>query len=519
MKRLHIYIGIMLALLASSCGKEWLKVTPVDNMSGTNYWQTEEDVEMFVRGIYNRFRDATMDMSYFPATGDLRCAPVVINQGSLASGNNEYNWMREIRFNNLKAIFSQYTNWSRDWGYNNDFFGMNQISNWNRMYKVIGTANIAQYELAQIKDGVLTDARKAQYTAEAAFMRNLSYFFLVRTFGDVPYYTEAYHSAALGRTNMLVVLQNIHADMEAHYKNLPWTQTDATEIGNRAMRGSALALMMHINMWLAGFSEANKEQYYSKAAEWGKELMEQNEGSYALLPLESTKEIFKGRTKEGLFEITQNFNYGELFHLSAMYADNFLRYPYKSLISRVTESYLSYQPSFMQKMYPVGAVDQRTEVWFEKENLYATDGRFVVLKTANIFSEEGENNNPDDNQIVFRYADAILLRAEALAELGGAANEAQAITLVNMIRTRAKATLAAGLSGKELKDFIWWERVRELLGEGHYFYDLVRTKKVLDANYCNPIPIDNFYRGAWTWPIDKAALNNNPGMTLNTFWN
>ena len=131
--------------------------------------------------------------------------------------------------------------------------------------------------------------------------------------------------------------------------------------------------------------------------------------------------------------------------------------------------------------------------------------------------EEGEDYNPDDNQIVFRYADAILLRAEALAELG---RDAQAREIVNVVRERAQADLAVTEVGDELKDFIWWERTRELMGEGHFFYDLVRTRKVVNSKYTMaPINVDAFNRGAWTWPIHPDALNNNPYMTLNTYWN
>ncbi|MCA5005913.1 RagB/SusD family nutrient uptake outer membrane protein [Sphingobacterium bovistauri] len=516
MKRIYIYLSIATTLLISSCGKDWLKVVPTDTMTGNNYWQTEEDIKMFIGGLYSNFRIATMNQSFFPSTGDLRAAPIIRNAGSNAS-YDDFNWLDYIRDNNLDAIFSYYSNANkRDWGYKNDFFGFHQIKNWKSFYKVIGAANIAQYELSKLEDGIISEQKKRQYIAEAVFMRNLSYFFLVRLFGDVAYYTDAYYSESLVRTPMLEVLQKVDADVAEHYKDLPWTQTNVTEVGNRPMRGSALALMMHVNMWLAGFSESNKTEYYTRTTVLGKELIEENTGAYDLLPLSRTKEIFKGRTKEGLFEITQNFNYGELFHLSAMYADNFLRYPYKR--PEIVNSYLHYSSNFMLMMYPLGQPDNRKSVWFEEQNLYQPNGRFVFLKTLNVFRAEGEDTNPDDNFIVFRYADAILLRAEALAELGGGANEQEAISLVNRIRNRAGATPISALTGENLKDFIWWERVRELLGEGHFYYDLVRTKKILSGSYCIPISIDAFYKGAWTWPIDQSALNNNPYMTLNTYW-
>jgi len=117
---------------------------------------------------------------------------------------------------------------------------------------------------------------------------------------------------------------------------------------------------------------------------------------------------------------------------------------------------------------------------------------------------------------VFRLADAILLYAEALADLG--TNDGKACELLNRIRTRAGASTLS-LSGDDLKDAIYWERVRELMGEGHYFYDLVRTGKVCDNNYCyHPITRSEFREGAWTWPISKTAQENNTLITLNNYW-
>lgn len=515
MKRFVIYCLAIVTLGVSSCGKNFLNITPIQSLSGNNYWQTKDDVAMFVRGLYSSFRNATMQHAFFPATGDLRCTPFNRNTGS-NSTQEVFNWMSYIKNNDLDGLYAQYRNATRSFNPNDDYFGFLRINNWAHFYNVISKANIAVYEIENLEDGVLSEQDRRQYIAEAVFMRNLSYFFLVRLFGDVPYYTEAYHSSAIPRTPMLEVLTAIDADMAAHYKNLPWTHPDPTEVGNRAMRGAAIALMMHANMWNAGFTDSGKLALYERVAALGKEVMEENGGAYELLPLDQTKDIYKGRTKEGLFEITQNYNYGEMFHLSAMFADNVLRYPYKSL---VPNSYIHYELSFMEDVYPRELADERKSTWFEEEFLYAQSNRFVMIKNINIFVSETEDGNPDDNMIVFRYPDVILMRAEALAELG-TAREAEAIQMVNIVRNRANATILTGLSGEDLKDFIWWERVRELMGEGHFYYDLVRTKKVMNSNYTSvPMPIDAFYRGGWTWPIAKSALDNNPYVTLNNYWN
>ena len=73
------------------------------------------------------------------------------------------------------------------------------------------------------------------------------------------------------------------------------------------------------------------------------------------------------------------------------------------------------------------------------------------------------------NYVVFRLADAILLYAEALEKLG---EQDKALEQLNRIRNRAGATPITMV--ENLNDAIYWERVRELIGEGQYFYDLVR---------------------------------------------
>src|SRR3546814_8242278 len=126
----------------------------------------------------------------------------------------------------------------------------------------------------------------------------------------------------------------------------------------------------------------------------------------------------------------------------------------------------------MMKLFPSNEVDSRRTLWFE--DIYADDGTFMILKYAhNRYASGEEDRNPDNTFLIFRYAGAILLRAEALAELG---RNDEAIAMVNMIRARAQASHYSGGGGADLKNFIFMERSRELIGEGHHYFDFVRTR-------------------------------------------
>ncbi|WP_316790627.1 RagB/SusD family nutrient uptake outer membrane protein [Pedobacter frigoris] len=501
MKRFTYTFLILAAgtLLFSGC-KKFLNVTPIDNLSGNNYWQNQKDVEAFTAGIYNQFRENTLSSAYFATTGDLRCSPAIETAGLGRS------YITKITNNDLRSLLL-----TDD--YYGQIFNYAGITKWNNWYKMVQSANILYVQTDKVES--LSAADRKKYRAEAVFLRNLAYFFMVRQFGDIPYYTKAYNQDPLPRMNMVQVLKNCIADMAAVKEDLPWTYDDPSIVGIRAMRGSAIVLMMHMNMWAAGFDEANKSIYYTDVDKLGAEIMANN--NYALLDIRKTKEIFKGRTKESLFEVLRSLNYGEYStgaYLYNTFTDMVLRYPHKPVPS-ITKSYIYYNSKFINKLYPSGTPDKRAEYWFDPLTLYSTDGKWELLKFVNIFAAEGEDVLPDDDLIVFRLADAILLRAEAQAELG---DDGGARTTVNKIRARAEANPITE-SGKDLKDAIWYERCRELMGEGHYYYDLVRTKKVLDKEYCyHPISIEDFKAGAWAWPIDKSALQDNPYMQLNDFW-
>lgn len=496
------------AVLFSSCGL--MDTTSDEKLSGDEMWDgaTTERVNGFVNSMYTEFRAAAMQKAcYILYSGDLRCAPIE----SYSSGEN---YITDLANNDLNGLREHY---SGDGNVQAD-----GIMSWREFYKVIQSANIL---IAEIGRTSVPKAEAEAFKAEAVFMRSLAYFFLIRNFGDVPYYTDAYHQEPLPRTNMVTVLQAIASDLnqilvddpDAAY--LPWAQVSLDKKAIRGSRGAVLALLMHVNMWLAGFDESHKTSYYEAVVNYGEQLVNQNGGTYTLLPLSQTNTIFRGGSSEGIFEIAQNPSYisgNEVFEFKAVFANEVMCSVYSPAKSTPN---LCYTYDFLTKIYPPSETDDRIDAWFD-ENIYSTlDGapkEILKFENPDIYNDGGALTANAGNQVVFRLADAILLYAEALADLG--TNDGKACELLNRIRTRAGASTLS-LSGDDLKDAIYWERVRELMGEGHYFYDLVRTGKVCDNNYCyHPITRSEFREGAWTWPISKTAQENNTLITLNNYW-
>lgn len=500
MKRLVFAIGMAALLCTSMPGcKKFLETTTVDKESGSSFWQTKADAERFTNNLYGEIADVLLTNSFFLAA-EFRCG--IYRQTTTSRGIWGRPYYDFLVYNDLKGLMKE--------SYWNGFFHFNDIPNWQGYYRVIQSAAILVDRIDDIPESEISATDKRRYKAEAVWVRNFLYFLMVRLYGDVPYYTKPYFNEIIGRTKFTDVLNACIAEMAEYKDDLPWAYSDPKMKAVRPTRGAALVLMMHMNMWNAGFDEGNKDKYYKATIALGKELMEQNGGVHRLLTTSEFRRLYRGGSEEGLFELTQNVNYGEVRGLGYQYLnDNVLEH------ANGGYSYVNYVGKFLEKMYPLGVADKRKDLWFDANTMYR-EGNLVEFRK--FIGNSGSNIAFDGNLIVFRYADAILLAAEANAELG-TSNESEAIRLLNLIRGRAETAPYAGTGGIELKDAIFWERAKEMMGEGHAYYDLVRTHRILNQEYCTaPISQSAFQRGAWTWPIAESALTNNPLMKLNEYW-
>jgi len=508
------YIILFAALVFTSVGcKKLLNVTPIEAQSGNNFWKTREDVEGFTNGIYSRLKSKVGGTPTFFNEDDRAFFPALEIRGNkvnvLSVGNDGTNTFNALTSNNMKFLVAS----------SGRFNGMmKNIMNWKEWYDVVAAANILYVEVDKVSSSSLPEADKKRYKAEAVFLRNLSYMFICKLFGDAIYYTDAYHSTPLGRTSQVTVMNRCIADMIAAKTDLPAFYNDASSNGFRPTKASAVALLMHLNMWAAAWDTGVKTKYYDAVKTLAAEL--DTYSNYKILPITpaNTLKIFKGRSTENLFGILQDFNYGEGFSLPAGFSYYFSRYPYQGTVTK-TQSSMVYQSDYIRKLYPPGSADARITAWFE--NYDAQGGSFQFKKFGNIYSTGSGSAitvTSDDSAIIFRLPDCYLLTAEALAELG---DESGARDFANRVTIAANAPLITQ-SGQDLKDEIYKERCRELIGEGQFFFDLVRTKKVLNSDFTNaPISVANLNAGAWTWPltISAAERSANPNLIGNNFWN
>lgn len=519
-----IITGLLVAVLVlmgtTSCQK-YLTIDPIDRLTGNNFYRSKEDVEANMAFMYAKFFEKIRDSWVMGATGEARSGEIkaTINEGDARTrplDPAERKVVEVLGTNSLlmaihSSTFSDYK--------------LGNITNWEGYYQVIQSANIL---LSKLEEGIpgVSGTEKDRYVAEAKFIRSFTYFWMVRLYGDVVYYTEPYFSQSLPREDMVSVLDKCIADLEPHKEQMPWTHSDPAERGARAGRGSIVALLMHMHAWNASFDGAKREAHYTKVAALGKELIDSKAHRLYDLTEEGWREVSKGRTEESLFEFYRSVNYGDTNWFSEnldnfdirnhyQFWSHFLRWPYLFPRHNKGISAAYFVSDYMNKIYPEGEADNRRDLWID--DITADNGQFALKKFAyNVYTSGNEDGYPDNSIIIFRYSDAILLQAEALAELN---RDGEAINAVNLVRDRAKANPYNGDGGSDLKNFIYLERCRELIGEAHRYFDLIRTKRILNAEWTMaPMNIDQYNRRAWTWPLYEGARAYNPHIVLNEYW-
>lgn len=478
---------ICLLLAAGSC-KKFLEVKPLDTLSGNDFWKTRGDAQKAINGTYALLLDKYT-------------RSILYNVGDFRAGN--WNWFDKT---NLRMLG---TNRMLNTG-NGD--GAEDPRDWLGFYKTIAYANLCIDRIPGIDDPVFSSREKKALVAEARFIRAFVYFIMVRLYGDVPLQMDPYDITLRPREKMLTVLDVCLKDLDACKDDLPLSYDDPTYRAVRATKGAALALMANMNMWSAGFDKANQQQYWTQTAALTKELMDLNQ--YKLLPYtkETFQTIFKGRSEEGIFELSLDANYGGKFH--SLICQWTLHEPYIRSGLGGFKSEITPIIKHMDRMYPRGESDKRFDLWFDDPYSTQNGQSAMFLKFSAI--TDPSTRDYDANFIFFRYAGIILLRAEALADLG---QDPEAIKMLNLVRDRAGAKLYTGSGGNALKDAVFFERERELIGEGHLWYDLIRTGRITDKNITeDALTQDQFDKGAWTWPIADAAVSNNPLITKNQYW-
>jgi starch-binding outer membrane protein, SusD/RagB family len=475
---------ILLIVLPSACN-ELLTEEPKDRISTDAFFQTAADAKAAIAAAYRPLSTQALwginlQWSLNAATDESRVGPEEENP-------------------NIVAL-TQLT-----WTTTNPYVAGSNASGgtWAGLYQMITRANLV---LEKVPTIAMDETAKNQILAEAKFLRALGYFYLVRLYGDVPLVRTSAEQLELGpRTPQTEVFAQIVKDANEAEAALPanWPTIDK----GRATKGSAQALLAEQYIW---------RKDWPNAATAAKKVIDG--GQYGLQPnyINAFLPGSQNRNEEVFAAQSSSATGAPAIDIAAW------EYP-RNMNPNSNGGWGTWQPlqSFIDS-YPAG--DYRKEVSFFTSGVAPNGQTVTFLPHVYKYRPTARPGQQDVNWPIYRYADVLLMYAEALNEQG---QTAAAIANVNLVRARARkgtgaenraspADLAATLTQAETRAAIFAERKWELAYEGKRWFDLVRQGfPVFQAALTTDPTATNIQATRMLWPIPQAQIDLNKSLTQN----
>lgn len=471
-------VGITFLLAANGCKKDFLERSPISQMNGNNFYKTDEDMKNALAAAYGGLQYSGLYYSSMHIIGDLRSDDTEITNPAAGTDMEAVD-----RFQNLPTTSISSTTWAGH-------------------YQAIQSVNIV---LEKIQGVAMDPNVKARYSAEAKFLRGLMYFNLVRIFGDVPLVLKMINNPqegySYGRTPAADVYQQIIKDLSEAEAVLPHEFTGA-DIG-RATKGAAAALLGKVYLTQKRFDLA--------ASQLKKVIDNVTLNKYQLMPTYAgVFGIANENSRESIFEV--QFKKGAAGEGSP-FANQFAPIGSGTAVVSVGNPLGQNIPTAdISNAYEANDVRKAVSM----RNSYVLGANTVqhnyIVKYAGVPAAYLDSDN---NWIVLRYADVLLMYAEALNEMGYVADGA-AFTYLNQIRTRAG--LPSKTSNNVVPELrvpdqaafrlaIEQERRVELAFEGHRWFDLVRTNRALTILGSKGMQSHHVL-----FPIPQGQIDINPSL-------
>ena len=470
MKKLQ-YILIACCFSTIACKKDFIELQPISTASVDAVYKTDKDFQDAVLGIYSVVRNQYQDFWIF---GDLRA-----DDSWHALGNDAF----------LVSV---------------NTFSMNSsanlmINSWRNYYSAINRANLVIDRLNAAGSSI---ANKDRHMAEAKFLRAFAYFDLVRIWGDIPMpitpisIDEGYK---LPRTKADKVYSDvIIPDLQFAESKLALKYTGA-DMG-RVTKGAAMSILGRVYLTLKDFPKAEAK------------LKEVTTMGYALLT--DYNDLFNYSKDEHHSEYIFDIEYQDGgLGLGSGYSNKFLPKSAGSLgdlFYGVKGGAGEQNTPTVEFFNAFDPADKRRDITVAKGYFDAT-GVFrgflqIATFTKKYLAPTPAINDSKVNWKVIRYADVLLMLAEALNENG---KTTEAIPYVNMIRKRAGLPEYTTLTQVEARTKIYDERRFELGMEGVRWFDLVRTGRALTV--MAPFGIKP-YMAVFPIPLIEVQIINNPSV-------
>lgn len=449
-------VGMMLT--ATSCSDDFLVRQPIIGVTEENFYRTEQDALAAVNAAY-----ATLQFQISPAGhfrwfwGDIMSDDAIKG----GSGDNDVNSLLQLE--TFKGPV------------NTDLLE----SEWGANYEGIYRANVV---LEKVPGITMDEKLKQRILGEAKFIRAWNFYNLVTLFGGVPLadHVLAPSEYNLPRAKADEVWALIEKDLTEAIPGLWLRSNYSLEDLGRITRGSAQALLVKALLW---------QKKWPQARQVAEELIKSNE--YRLVPNYADIFTLAGENnQESVFEIQymnasggnwgkNNANEGSFTNVFQRARGQFGGYGFNIPTQEFVDEFFNEgfeDPRLKSTVFRVGEPMGDRGVF----TLEATGGLPHKYYPKKYFSNRTEdapfgdpNPNGGSNDRVIRYADVLLMHAEACFQAG---DEVSARKSLNEVRARVSIP-AISASGEALLQSIYRERRLELGLESHRFFDLVRTGK------------------------------------------
>lgn len=493
MKRILIIGAVLLAMGLGACTDDFLSQKNPNEPSVDQFWKTRDDA---LAAVYSMYAPLTYQYRY---------------------GFFEYGWGPENWRGDDVIYASTYAAFSKIARFTNtpDIWEVAEL--YRNNYDIVNAANQCVGNIGKCE---IPDAEVKQLVAEAKFMRGYAYFRLLRNFRYIPLYKESPKSKDdiyVPQAERSVVWAFIEEDLKEAIELLPLTR-EGDEVG-RATKAAAAGFLAYAYVY---------QQKYADAETLLNRIIGGEFGAFDLLSVDNYNQNWDGTNEhnvESLFEI----------HMADVS-------PKGKTTNILQAEFLAWQEANaapwlfneVQKVKDVdGNVDQRYYKSMISPDLPFTaplgvytdlsdfvSGRVLILKHTTPSWDPWERW--ENNFVLMRFADILLLQAEAINEQGRADD---ARPFINRVRTRARiAELPTGLTKTQMREHIMHERAIELCFEGRRWYDLVRWHeagwfdiKTLLTEHGKP-GAENFSNQYLYYPIPEYEYETNPKLDRNKQW-
>lgn len=536
MKNIFVKLSALsvLLLLCWGCNDDFLEQHRLDAVSTSNYWNKRANVESNLAAIYS--------VNIFEKWEHIRLLVPELLRGDDCYPKHVVGWYGRT---------GNFTN-------NSSYEGSCENRIWEKYYRGIFYANQVITYTPDSKE--IPAVVKDSLIAEARFMRGYYHFELYKHFKNIIYMDVLPQSLSElypPQTPLGKILEKLEADFKFAAAFLPerWN----TDNVGRATKGAALGYLGKSYLWFKEYSKAdsafnaveNLSQKYQlvSASNWGKQFYGTSENSTeSIFEIQfRQKDIADNRYSMLQFVLTP-YHWGELAVSDTLF-NAFIEEvgTDKKWDTRLTQSvawYDSLEVDFKGEKL-IGTIVGNDEAIIQAKDIPYFKTTFEeygvkqarragldfynsnwikhrwIKKHTEVGSEFVGDEMTGVNFIRMRYADLILMHAEALNEIG---ETAKAATELNRVRTRVKLSPVAtdgSISQPEMREKIRRERWKELAFEGHRYFDLVRWYSgdeikniLLQANYPDA---QNYQVNKHEWlPIPLQDIQANPSIIQNT---